>query len=69
MPDGTTAKDICDWDRMCATIADLPLLWKPGSKTGYHAYTVGWILGEVVRKVDGRSISRFVRRKSARSLS
>ena len=60
MPDGATAEDICDWDRMCSAIADLPPLWKPGTRTGYHAYTVGWILGEVVRRIDGRSASRFV---------
>jgi CubicO group peptidase (beta-lactamase class C family) len=60
MPDGATAEDICDWDRICAAIAELPPLWEPGTKTGYHAFTVGWILGEVVRRIDGRSAARFV---------
>ena len=60
MPESTTVREICDWDRMCAAIADLPPLWEPGTKTGYHAFTMGWILGEVVRRIDGRSASRFV---------
>jgi CubicO group peptidase (beta-lactamase class C family) len=61
MPEGATASDICDWDRICAAIAGLDPLWEPGTKTGYHAYTIGWILGEVVRRVDGRPAARFVK--------
>ncbi len=67
-PDGTTPEDICDWDRMCKALADLPALWKPGTKTGYHAYTIGWILGEVVRRIDGRSAARFVKEEICASL-
>jgi CubicO group peptidase (beta-lactamase class C family) len=60
MPEGTAPELICDWDRTCAAIADLPLLWEPGTRTGYHAITYGWILGEVLRRVDGRPFARFV---------
>lgn len=60
MPEGTTVEDLCDWDRMRTLVADLSPLWEPGSKTRYHAYTIGWILGEVLRRIDGRSVSRFV---------
>jgi CubicO group peptidase (beta-lactamase class C family) len=60
VPEGATAEDICDWDRMCGMVAELPPLWEPGTKTGYHAYTIGWILGEVLRRIDGRSVARFV---------
>lgn len=34
-------------------------LWEPGSAHGYHALTYGWLAGEVVRRVDGRSIGQF----------
>jgi CubicO group peptidase (beta-lactamase class C family) len=61
MPEGSTPEDLCDWDRICAAIADLPLLWEPGTMTGYHGYTVGWILGEVLRRIDGRPIAQFVK--------
>ena len=34
-------------------------LWEPGSTHGYHAVTYGWLAGELVRRVDGRSIGRY----------
>lgn len=35
-------------------------LWDPGTAHGYHALTYGWLVGEIVRRVDGRSIGAFV---------
>ena len=37
IPLDTTIEDLCDWDKMCATIADAELWWEPGTKVGYHA--------------------------------
>ena len=34
-------------------------LWAPGSTHGYHAVTYGWLAGELVRRIDGRSIGRY----------
>ncbi len=34
-------------------------LWEPGTSHGYHALTFGWLLGELVRRVTGRSLGRF----------
>lgn len=34
-------------------------LWEPGTAHGYHALTYGWLAGEVVRRVDGRSLGRY----------
>lgn len=61
MPDGVTPEMMTDWDAMCAAIAALPPLWEPGTKTGYHAWTFGWINGEIIRRVDGRPIAQFAR--------
>lgn len=61
LPDGVQAEDMCDWEGICRTVADLAPLWEPGTKTGYHALTYGWILGEVARRVDGRPIAQFIR--------
>ncbi|HXT36989.1 MAG TPA: serine hydrolase domain-containing protein [Chloroflexota bacterium] len=58
--DGVTPADMCDWERMCRAIADLTPLWQPGTRTGYHAATYGYILGEVARRVDGRPIAQIV---------
>lgn len=42
-----------------ALAAQTPL-WEPGSAHGYHALTYGWLVGELVRRIDGRSIGQFV---------
>jgi CubicO group peptidase (beta-lactamase class C family) len=60
MPDGVTPEQMCNWDWMCKQLAAMAPAWEPGTKTGYHAYTYGWILGEVIRRVDGRPIAKFV---------
>jgi CubicO group peptidase (beta-lactamase class C family) len=60
IPADTTAEDLCDWDRMCALIADAEPWWEPGTRTGYHAYTLGYIVGEVVRRATGRPISQVL---------
>ena len=60
VPAGATLENYCDWDFMCSSIADQPLLWEPGQGMGYHGITIGWILGEVVRRVDGRPFAQFL---------
>ncbi len=42
-----------------ALAAQAPL-WEPGSAHGYHALTYGWLVGEIIRRVDGRPIGQFV---------
>jgi CubicO group peptidase (beta-lactamase class C family) len=61
IPLDTTVEDLCDWDKMCAAIADEELWWEPGTKVGYHAYTFGYLVGEIVRRTSGKSISGALR--------
>lgn len=35
-------------------------LWEPGTAHGYHALTYGWLVGEVIRRITGRTIGAFV---------
>jgi len=42
--------------------------WPPGSQYGYHALTYGFLVGEVIRRVSGRSVGSFVREEIARPL-
>ncbi len=65
IPADTTPEDLCDWQRMCAVIADATPWWEPGSKTGYHAYTFGYIVGELVRRATGKPISQVLREEVA----
>ncbi|MBI4305156.1 MAG: beta-lactamase family protein [Chloroflexi bacterium] len=68
MPEKATPEMMCDWDAMCRAIASHAPLWAPGTKTGYHAWTYGWILGEIVRRVDGRPIAQFAREEICKPL-
>src|SRR5712691_4118213 len=61
IPLTTTIEDLCDWDKMCSAIADAELWWEPGTKVGYHAYTFGYIAGEIIRRVTGKAISQVLR--------
>ena len=61
IPLDTTPEDLCDWDKMCAAIADAELWWEPGTRVGYHAYTFGYIVGEIVRRTTGNPISQVLR--------
>ncbi len=60
VPDQVSLEDALGWDRVVEAIADQAPLWDPGTASGYHARTFGWILGEVVRRVTGRSVGRFL---------
>ena len=61
IPAYTTPEDLCDWDKMCAVIADAEPWWEPGTKTAYHAYPFGYIVGEIVRRATGKPISQVLR--------
>ena len=60
IPLTTTMEDQCDWDKMCAAIAASELWWEPGTKIGYHAYTFGYLVGEIVRRSTGKRISQVL---------
>ncbi|MGB2695559.1 MAG: serine hydrolase domain-containing protein [Dehalococcoidia bacterium] len=51
------------WDEVIARICDAELEpgWVPGQKAGYHPSSGWFILGEIVRRVDGRPFDRYVR--------
>lgn len=50
-----------DHKGLCAALADLEPLWEPGTSSGYHALTVGFIAGEVVRRAGARSLGSVLR--------
>jgi len=50
-----------DWDMMCAALAEQAPVWEPGTKQGYHTATFGFLVGEVVRRISGKSIGTFLR--------
>jgi CubicO group peptidase (beta-lactamase class C family) len=50
-----------DWELMTAALAAETPFWAPGTRHGYHGLTFGYLVGEVVRRVSGRSLGRFFR--------
>jgi CubicO group peptidase (beta-lactamase class C family) len=59
-PVGYTPEWLPDWDRMCRGIADLTPMFPIGERTAYHSLNYGYIVGEILRRVDGRSIAHFL---------
>ena len=53
------AGDQYDWQLIADRLAAQAPWWEPGTAVGYHAVTQGFLLGEVVRRVDGRSVGTF----------
>jgi CubicO group peptidase (beta-lactamase class C family) len=51
------------WDEIVAAVCEVPLepSWVPGQKAGYHARTSWFMLGEIIRRIDGRMCDRYVR--------
>jgi CubicO group peptidase (beta-lactamase class C family) len=49
-----------DWDLLCADLAAATPEWTPGTVAAEHALTYGHLLGELVRRVDGRMPGQFV---------
>lgn len=60
--------DLYDWDAVCTQLAGQAPWWEPGTASGYHAVTQGFLQGEIVRRVTGRSIGTFFREEVAEPL-
>ncbi|MBA2626291.1 MAG: beta-lactamase family protein [Acidimicrobiia bacterium] len=58
--EAVTPAQAVDWDHMAGLLAAGKPQWEPGTAHGYHALTYGWLVGEVVRRVSGRSLGRFL---------
>ncbi len=48
-----------DWDYMIKLLENEKPFWVPGEETGYHMMTTGWLIGELVRRVSGKSLGQF----------
>lgn len=55
----STVEDMCNQPLMAARLAAQAPLWEPGSKSGYHAITIGVLLGELVARITGKSIGTY----------
>ena len=54
-----------DWEATTAMLAAMAPLWPPGSASGYHPTTFGYLAGEIFRRVDGRTLGTALRQDLA----
>ncbi len=62
------AADLADWERCTSTLAAQAPRWEPGTQSGYHALTQGFLVGEVIRRITGESVGAFFRSQLAEPL-
>ena len=61
-------EELYDWELMTEALADQAPWWEPGTASGYHAITQGHLVGEVVRRVTGRSLGTYFAEEIAQPL-
>jgi CubicO group peptidase (beta-lactamase class C family) len=66
--DPMTLDDVCDVTAASARLARQAPWWEPGSASGYHAITLGHLMGEVVRRATGVSLGTILRTELAEPL-
>ena len=63
-----TLDEALAWDPMVQALAAQAPIWEPGTQHGYHMRTFGWLVGELVRRVDGRTIGSVLARRDREPL-
>ena len=63
-----TIEDLYDWERSTTRMAAQAPWWEPGTASGYHLLNFGHLLGEVLRRITGRTLKAFVAEELARPL-
>ncbi|TDI58364.1 MAG: class A beta-lactamase-related serine hydrolase [Alphaproteobacteria bacterium] len=64
----TVVEDFYDWDKTCRRLAAMEPFWKLGEGSGYHAITFGFLAGELIRRIDGRTPGTFIKEEIAEPL-
>lgn len=60
--------DLYDWEKCTSLLAAQEPWWEPGTASGYHALTQGYLVGEVIRRVTGQTVGKFFRKEVAEPL-
>lgn len=63
--DPTTMDELCDVELMTSRLAKQAPRWEPGTASGYHSWTYGFFLGEIVRRRTGLTLTEFVSQRIA----
>lgn len=68
-PPGLAQEAWADWGQLSAALARARPAWPPGTAHAEHAWTYGHLVGEIARRIDGRSVGRIWREELAQPLS
>lgn len=60
--------DLYDWEKVTTLLAAQAPYWKPGTAPGYHAITQGYLVGEVIRRITGKTVGTVFREEIATPL-
>ncbi len=60
-----STEDMYDWDKSTAQLAAQAPWWEPGTASGYHALNQGHLVGEIIRRITGKSLKQFVAQEIA----
>src|SRR5438270_74241 len=60
--------DLYDWEKATSLLAAQEPWWEPGTASGYHAVTQGYLVGEVVRRITGQTLGTFFAKQIAEPL-
>ncbi|GAA1509980.1 serine hydrolase domain-containing protein [Dactylosporangium maewongense] len=60
--------DLYDWEKVTALLAAQEPFWPPGTASGYHVVTQGFLIGEIVRRITGRTLGTVFRQELAEPL-
>lgn len=63
-----SARRMLDWEYMAEALADAVPRHEPGRAHGYHGFTYGWLVGELIRRVTGKPFSEVLEAELARPL-
>ena len=67
--DGIPSGSFQDWDKFTHALQIQTPYRKPGTSQGYHALTFGWLVGELIRRVDGRTVGSYFKEEIADPLN
>ena len=63
-----TLEDMYDWEKATSLLAAQAPWWEPGTASGYHAITQGYLVGEVIRRITGKTVGTVFREEIAEPL-
>ena len=54
-------EDFYNWDYCTSLLAKQKPFHKPGEETCYHAKTIGFLAGEIIRRITGQTVGSFIK--------